>query len=438
MNSTRPEVPASLPQTRRRFLTASLAGLGGLNVLSRVQGQTPANGAISLAMIGLGGQGGRDMRSFLGSKEIRISAICDAREEGIAAGKAILQEYGIQDCKVYRKHEDVLADPSIDAVCIATGPRWHAPISIEAMRAGKDVYSEKPVSLCRDEDIRLTKVAAETKRIFQAGTQRASHPLFSLAVRMAREGKLGTPKLFYAHLLHYMDQPMRLPGEVTAEGPEPAVEIIDWDRWVGPSPKVPYAPWFLKAKDQFRGFGYPVADWGAHTMDLCMRAVAENVPLPLDYEYRGNRVVAKYPSGVEIRFDTPPNYPGNAGISVRLEGSEGWIYVDDNSNVEGEPRSLVQAFQNERRSTWQDIKNWKNHHQNFIDCVRSRQAPIAHPELSERVMLAVHLASTAFEEKVSLHWDAAKQSAVAEGAPRELTRAWMHRDYRMPWGRGAL
>ncbi|MFV1995056.1 MAG: Gfo/Idh/MocA family protein, partial [Verrucomicrobiales bacterium] len=433
--------PSLSLQTRRNFLTTSfagLAGLGGLNILSRVHGQGCANGAISLAMIGLGNQGPRDMMSFLNNKDIRLSAICDVQAESIARAKSTLEEYGIKNCKVYRRHEELLADPGIDAVCIATGPRWHAPISIEAMRAGKDVYCEKPVSLCRDEDVRLTRVAAETGRIFQSGTQRASHPLFALSVRMAREGKLGTPRLFYAHLGDFVEKPMRLPSEVKAEGPEPSVEVIDWDRWVGPSPKVPYAPSFLKAKNQFRGFGHPFADWGAHTMDLCMRAIGENLPLPVDFEFRDKRVVARYPDGLEILGDTPPNYPGGAGISVRLEGSEGWIYVDDNSNVQGEPKSLVQAFQNERRSTWKDIKNWKNHHQNFIDCVRSRQPAIANPELSERVMLAVDLMATAYEEKTSLHWDAENQRPVADGASKELTDFWMHREYRMPWGKEAL
>jgi predicted dehydrogenase len=163
-------------------------------------------------------------------------AICDVQASRRTAGKQLVDKhYGNQDCKLYRDFRELLARRDIDAVLIATGDRWHAPLSILAARAGKDIYCEKPcgltIGLCQE----LDDVIRQTGRVFQAGTQRRSVANFQAAVRLAHSGKLGKLQTLFASVYTPSLDNTWLPGE-----PTPPRDVCDWDMWLGPAPWRPY------------------------------------------------------------------------------------------------------------------------------------------------------------------------------------------------------
>ena len=151
------------------------------------------------------------------------------------AKRLIDKHYGNKDCVLYRDFRELLARRDIDAVLIATGDRWHAPASILAAKAGKDVYSEKPCGLTIGLCQALDDVIQKTGRVFQAGTQRRSVANFQAAVRLAQSGKLGKLQTLFASVYTPSIETTWLPGE-----PTPPRDVVDWDLWLGPAPWRPY------------------------------------------------------------------------------------------------------------------------------------------------------------------------------------------------------
>jgi predicted dehydrogenase len=186
------------PLTRRRFLTRSLAA-GGALALPRFLPATALgrDGAVApgerivMGAIGIGGRGAGVLDWMLGEQEVRFVAVADVRKDRRDNAKQMVDtRYGNTDCAAYRDFRELLARPDIDAVLIATGDRWHAPASIMAMRAGKDVYCEKPSCLTLAQGRRLAETARRYGRIFQSGTQRLSEAPHVYAIEMARTGRL--------------------------------------------------------------------------------------------------------------------------------------------------------------------------------------------------------------------------------------------------------
>ena len=154
-----------------------------------------------MGAIGLGGRGTGDLRAFMGQKEVQFVAVCDVQKRNRERGAQLVNaQNGNTDCAMYRDLRDLLARKDIDAVLIATGDRWHAPASIIAMRAGKDVYCEKPGALTIAEGQALVQAEQRYGRIFQTGAQRASERNFVIAGELLRTGLLGEVKTVYAHI----------------------------------------------------------------------------------------------------------------------------------------------------------------------------------------------------------------------------------------------
>ena len=228
--------------TRRKFLTAAAATplIVPAATLGR-GGATAPSERLVLAAIGVGGRGSSDLSVALHEADVQFVAVCDVNRERRERALAMVNEcYGNKDCTAYSDFRDVLARADVDAVLMAPGDRWHTPMAVRAMRAGKDVYSEKPSTMSIAEGQALVATARQLGRIFQTGTQRRSEANFVFADELVRSGRLGNVHTVRAHTLPFMMKHDLLPAQ-----PEPAKSDLDWDMWLGPAPWRPFNTGYL-------------------------------------------------------------------------------------------------------------------------------------------------------------------------------------------------
>ena len=216
--------------------------------------------------IGLGGRGTGDLSAMIAEPDVQFVAVCDVRKSRREAIKSMVDgKYGTKDCATYGDIRQFLAERTdVDAVLIATGDRWHAPASIMAMRAGKDVFCEKPSCFTMAQGRMVVETARNYGRVYQTGTQRLSEANHVFAIEMARTGRLGKIHTAYADI-RWRDGMRRdwLPAE-----PEPPKDELDWDAWLGPCPWRPYNRGYVNGGGwyHFYDFATDVAMWGAHTV----------------------------------------------------------------------------------------------------------------------------------------------------------------------------
>ncbi len=390
--------------TRRDFLisglavTAAAASFVPATALG-LQNQTAPSDKISLGIIGIGPRCTYDLKSILPFQDVQCVAIADVQASRRDAGKMLVdQHYGNTDCLVYRDFRELLARADIDAVLIATGDRWHAPASILAAKAGKDVYSEKPCGITIEACQQLSRTIQETGRVFQAGTQRRSVPNFQKAVELVHTGALG--KLHTMHASVYMPS---LENHWLPAQPAPSRDVVDWNLWLGPAAWRPYNEGYVKGN--WRGqwdfdSGARLLDWGAHTVDLCQWANQADHTMPLEYEPTEKTIVCRYENGVTMIIDflpTPfgeraPHYITRLGTCpVRFIGEQGWVETGDEGEIVVEPEPLKRLIPADSgRVRGLDVSA---HARNFFDCMRSRQAPAANHEVMRRSHIACHAAA---------------------------------------------
>jgi predicted dehydrogenase len=385
------------------------------------RGEKPApSGRVTLGVIGVGPRCTYDLQAMLKLPDVQVLAVCDVQAGRRAAGKKLVDKhYQTKDCATYRDFHELLGRRDIDAVLIATGDRWHAPASILAARAGKDVYSEKPcghtIAWCQA----LDDAVRRTKRVFQAGTQRRSVPNFQAAVRLAHGGKLGKLHTLFASVYTPGVQTAWLPGQ-----PTPKREVVDWDRWLGPAPWRPYNPAYVQGG--WRGYwdfdsGARLLDWGAHTVDLCQWANQADDTMPVEYEPSPTRVTARYANGVKLVLDflkTPfgqrPGWVQSLGTCpVRFVGEEGWVEVGDSGGIEVHPASLRKELKGLGRNAEKGL-DVGGHARNFFDCVKSRGRPAANSHVMRHSHIACHAAALAWLLGRKLRLDPAKEEFVGD------------------------
>ena len=280
--------------TRRSFLkrTAALAAVPYFVPAAALGrgGKVAPSERIVLGGIGIGNRGRHDLKWMLPESDVQFVAVCDARSERRKAVKEMVDKrYGNKDCDTYRDIREFLAiRTDIDAVLIATGDRWHALASILAMRAGKDVYSEKPSSMTIAEGQAVVETAKRYRRIYQTGTQRLSEGNFIFANELIRTGRLGKVHTVRAHIAPWDAAEMR--HDWLPEQPEPSKDEIDWDEWLGPCPWRPYNIDYTKGR--WRGhYDFHtscIGEWGAHTFAQCQVAIGAGDTSAIEYEYVNN------------------------------------------------------------------------------------------------------------------------------------------------------
>ena len=419
-------------QSRRNFLKGSVAGAAALGVPTIIPakclgraGKTPPSETIGLGVIGIGPRCTYDLKAMMGHKDIRCLAIADVQRSRRKAGKILVDStYGNDACELHRDFRELLDRSDIDAVIVATGDRWHAPASMLAAEAGKDVYSEKPCGITIEKCQQLSETIERTGRVFQAGTQRRSVTNFQQAVALAHEGKLGKLHTLYASVYEPAIETTWLPGQ-----PTPDPDECDWNMWLGPAPWRPYNEKYVQGR--WRGYydfdsGAKLLDWGAHTADLCQWANQADDTMPIEYVPSEKGITCKYENGVTLILEflkTPfgerPGWVQELGTCpVRFEGDKGSVETGDSGGIVIKPDSL--ARQNPggvKRVRGLDITA---HPRDFFDCIKTRELPAANATVMRRSHIACHAAALSWILGRTLRIDPVSEAFIDDAEANSL------------------
>jgi glucose-fructose oxidoreductase len=458
----------SNPSTRRQFLkqTAALAvaaaampAFAPTAALGRA-GKIAPSDRIGVGCIGVGPQGQGDMGNFLNQKDARVLAVCDVMQPHLEQARdRVNTHYQNKDCAMYADFRELLARKDIDAVLIATPDHWHVLTAIAAVRAGKDVYLEKPMGLNLTEDWALRKEVHRHKRVFQFGTQQRSSRIFRLACELVRNGCIGKLK----HINVW--SPASAPGGSTQVVPVPTG--LDYEFWLGPASFRPHTEdlvagpgakktwWYVR--DFAVGF---IAGWGIHPLDIAAWGAGDLLSGPVEVDGRGTfhaegicdtatawNVNMKFGSGVTLRFEGAPNHPNADAPSCDIweheqewkkryrritdhgtafEGTEGWAHVD-RAGINLQPESLID--QSEDAFKVQLVRS-PDHARNFLDCVRSRCQTVCPIDESVQSDALCHLSEIALHFNRKLVWDPRKERFVGD---EEANLRLLSRKMREPW-----
>jgi predicted dehydrogenase len=430
------------PVTRRQFLGRA-AVAGGLvaapyvipgSALGLDDTVVPSE-RIIMGGMGIGGRGSGDMRWMMAEKDIQFVAICDAKKAQREKVKQMIDsKYGNSDCVMYSDMREFLATtPHIDALLIATGDRWHALASIMAMRAGKDVYSEKPSCMTIAEGQAVVDTAKRFRRIYQTGTQRLSQPGFTFANELLRTGRLGDVHTIRAHIAPWDAAEMR--HDWLPEQPEPPKDEVDWDWWLGPCPWRPYNSAYVRGgwRGHYDFHTSCIGEWGAHTFAQCQVAIGATDTSAVEYGYvnnpTGDGMVTRFPNGVKMILSRGKQWwRGSCG--VRYEGTEGWVAVADGySKPDVSSPDMLDDFAKVVQDYVDRTGRAQNHVRNLFDCIKSRRQTVANPEVMHHSMTTVHAANICMWLQRDLKYDPAK---VAFDNDAEANRL-RSRAMRDPW-----
>ncbi len=432
--------PSSL--TRRQFLRRSAVAGGLATVPSLVPGSalglagaTPANDRIVLGGLGIGNRGSGVLRWMMAENDVQCVAVCDAKRAQREKVKQMVDgRYGNTDCKTYRDMREFLAiRDDIDALLIATGDRWHALAATMAMRAGKDVYSEKPSCMTIAEGRVVAETAQRYRRIYQTGTQRLSEAKFTVANELLRTGRLGDVHTVRAHIAPWDAAEMRhdwLPAE-----PEPSKDEVDWDAWLGPCPWRPYNPAYVRGgwRGHYDFHTSCIGEWGAHTFAQCQVAIGAGDTAAVEYGYvnnpTGDGMVTKFANGIKMTLHRGNQYwRGSCG--VRYEGTEGWVAVADGY---ARPEVSSDALLADATKIVEDYVARTNHPQShvrdYFDSIKSRRLTVANPEVMRRSMTTVHAANICMWLKRDLKYDPVNEEFLGD----DEANRYRSRAQREPW-----
>lgn len=371
-------------------------------------GGTSANGRINLGLIG-NGLIMSDHRGYYTSRDrTRVVALCDVRQSALEDARSKVEEASGSTCDTYEHYQELLQRPDIDAVVIGTPDHWHAAIAIAAMRAGKDVYVEKPMTLTIEEGKAMVAAQKRYSRVLQVGSQQRSDWRFRKAVEMVRNGWIGEVKEAYARLGTF-------PQPVLRE-PEPIPEGFNYDKWLGPTPYEPYFEERVKGVysggwRRFWEYGSrKLGDWGAHHYDIIQWALNMDdsgptlfVPKGFDgelYQYH------QYTNGIKVYR----NHPDSNGHNIRFIGDKGDIFVSRNGLESDPPELSRKPF----RPADERVYHSDDHRANWLDCIYSRKNPICDVNVGHRSGSTCLLAGITERLNRPIRWDPVAQTIIGD------------------------
>lgn len=350
-----------------------------------------------------------------------IVAVCDVDRHVRDQAKAA---FGSTPAS-FEDYQQLLARKDVDVVLIGTPDHWHTKMVIDACRAGKDVYCEKPLTLTIDEGKQLVKVVRETGRIVQVGSWQRSDERFRLAVEMIRAGRIGKLKQVDVVL-----------GKNGVGGPfvkRPVPSNLNWNLWQGQTPDVPYLE--ERCHYTFRWWyeysGGQMTDWGAHHVDIAQWAIHSN-PVEIDGRGRFGNGVDSY--NVPLDFTVDYLFENGVRMTVRDEGENGILFTGDQGRIfvnrgkitgapverlatDPLPReawNIYSADNLERPLRAGKLDAIINHMGNFFDCVESRKQPISDVESQHRSVSSCHLANISIRLGRKLQWNPTNEQFVAD------------------------
>jgi len=449
---------------RRQFLKRSLVVTGSAAVplfwAGRLDSKEPASERLRVGCIGVGGRGTLvgNIACRLGEKIACADVDRNHAQRFASGGK----------CAVYADYRKLLDRKDIDVVTVGTPDHWHTRIVIDAVKAGKDVYSEKPLTLTIDEGKMLCQAVKQTGRVVQVGTQQRSSAQFLMAVAIAQRGWLGKVLKATCYI-----------GAGPTGGPFPTADPpphLNWDMWLGQCPQVAYTP--QRCRGTFRWWleysGGKLTDWGAHHLDIAQWALGYDLSGPVEIEGDGQFPMipddfdpvaffsgkAKLPNGfntatqfqVRLKFACGSTMvvapePGNG---ILIEGEKGRIYVN-RARLSGKPiealskadrhwlaEETVRLYKGkpidpsevttDATNTGRD-KATVEHMRNLFACVKDRSQPVSDVFTHHRAVSSCHLCNIAMLLGRKLRWDPAKEDFIAD----EQASALVSRPQRTPY-----
>jgi predicted dehydrogenase len=452
--------------SRRAFLSAAARGAAAAALVPGFPAIVPASvlgpnapaNRINIGAIGCGRiSRGHDMPGAWKHGSARVMAVCDLDLKRLEDAKRLVNgHYAAAAGKpydgvaAYSDYRELLANKDVDAVLVSTPDHWHALIAIAAVRAGKDIYLQKPASLTITEGRAVADAVHRSGRIFQIGSQQRSSPQFRYAAELVRNGRIGQLRTVKIGL------PGDPAGGVATEMPVPAG--FNYDAWLGSTPVVPYTEDRVHPRS---GYGRPgwlrceqfgagmITGWGAHHLDCAHWAMDTEFTGPVEvwgtaefpatglWDVHGAfRTEAVYANGVHMIVS------GEFPNGIRFEGTEGWIFVsrgnetvtasdpqsrlkDEQALAASDPKIITSVIGPDEVHLYESA----DHHGNWLECIRTRRQPIAPVEVAHRSCTACLLHHIAMKLNRRLKWDPDRERFVGD----DEANALLSRPQRAPY-----
>ena len=397
--------------SRRQFLRGAAAAIAAPYLIPGsalgLDGRPAPSNRITMGVIGTGGRGTSDMKEFLGFDEVQVVAVCDVRKPHRDAAQAIVDaHYSNKSCSAHNDFKEIINRPDIDTVLVGTPDHWHAIVSVEAMRHGKDVFCEKPETLAVREGRAMVDVARRYGRVFSGGSQRVWQD-YNWFHRMVQGGAIGDVQEVWVNV----GGPSKLP----ALPAQPVPDDLDWDLWLGPAPWVPFNTALLNFRAWRDYSGGGMTDWGAHGFGGALFCCGLHRTGPVEIIPPNGkdieRLTHRFANGVLFHHGG-----GKNGI-LTIKGTKGLICDADSKRIV--PPSI-------------SIPNYKGKRGlpgDFLHCVRSRELPFRDIEVAHRTVSVCHLGNIACWLNRPLKWDPEKEEFIGD----EEANRWLDRPKRAPW-----
>ena len=397
-------------------------------------GVAAASERITLGFIGTGGRGSALLRNFLHLKDAQVVAVCDVKKPNRDRAKQTVDKhYSTESCSAYTDFRQLVAREDIDAAVVASTDHWHVLHALWAVRAGKDVYCEKPLGMSVEQAQVLRRQVNRYGRVFQFGTQERSSRNSRFACEMVRSGRIGKVKKITV-ASRYSIATENYP-------PMPVPDWIDYDLWLGAAPWAPYTAnrvnnshWF-HISDYALGF---VAGCGIHTIDIATWGNGTDLTGPVEVEGIGEfprdglcdcatgwDVNLKFANGVTMNFTDGRRNP----LGVKFEGADGWVFVKE-EHLGGKPDASPKSLLQKPIGPDEVHLPVSNHHQqNFLDCVGTRARTVAPVEVAVRSDTLCQLSDIAMRLARKLRWDPEKEKFIDDAQADRMLK----RPMRSPW-----
>ena len=410
----------------RRIFIGGLSAAAGATILRA--DVLPSN-KVALGVIGVGWQGFATMKIFMSDSRVEVAGICDIDADHLAEAKA-----AAPGARTHHEYEELLARPDIDAVYMAVPDHWHGTVAAAAAKAGKDIYGEKPLAHNWAEGKMIVDTVARYGRIWQTGSWQRSVADFRFACELVRNGRIGKVHRVEIGLPAGLTDWDGLGNRVRPEAPP---KTLDWSRWLGPAPQVPYAPARVHKtwRWNYDTGGGSLMDWVGHHVDIAHWGLGLDDTGPIEVSGQGEitnhpvwdtppqwRVTAKYRGGLVMKI--AGGYD-DIRSGTRWIGDEGSVWVD-RSGIETIPRSLLSS---RIRPDEVRLPVSSSHHRQFIDCVLTRGETLTPAHVALRSATPGYLGTIAMRTGRTIHWDPDRQEIPGDPAAARL----LSRPGRSPW-----
>ena len=429
---------------KRRHFLKDIAGkaMGALalpyyipsSVLGRDGAVTPSN-RITIGCIGVGGQGTGNLKNFLSNPAAHVLAVCDVdRSHRNRARDLVKEAYDSNECATYNDYRELIARRDLDAVMIAVPDHWHGIIAVETVRAGKDIYAEKPLAYTISEGRAIVDAVDRYGVVWQTGSWQRSERHFRFACELVRNGRIGE--------VHTVRVGLPQGNSIRDNGtqPAPVPEGFDYDMWLGPAPWAPYNPsrchWNFRWISDYSGG--QLTDWAGHHCDIANWGMGTELTSPIEIEGK-----AIYPPAEDGLFDTPESYYFECkyaegftmivadqkqqpkGMGVHFIGTEGWVHVS-RGGLEAHPQSILSSVLSP-----DEVHLYESHDHvgNFLDCIRNRAKTITPVEVAHHSIMIGHLGVIAMKLGRKVRWKPDTERFINDRAAERL----LSRPMRSPW-----